>query len=570
MKKLIALIVVLAFLLVGCDFAPNTSHDGIGDGTSNSQGNNTGNNDSDGNPDDDNTGSNNSTGNNGNNNNDNNNDNNNNNNDNNNGNNGNTNNGECVTHTDTDDNGLCDSCNISVIVWFDFYGINDLHGKVLESDSQPGIDELTTFLKNAYNTNDNVILLSSGDMWQGTSESNLTNGLIITDWMNNLGFASMTLGNHEFDWGDEYIYVNAELAEFPILAINIYDKNTNQPMPYCTPSVVIEMDGIQIGIIGAIGDCHSSISGEVVGDVYFKVDDELTELVKDEADRLRSEGVDFIVYSIHDGYGNSSSSKKYVNDSDISNYYDIELSDGYVDLVFEGHTHQSYILQDSKGVIHMQGGGDNKGISHVKVRVNSANNNTLVTSPEIVKSSAYAVYSPDSLIDELLEKYDDMISKAYDVIGTNGRYRNSTYIKNLVAQLYYEAGMEMWGDEYDIVLGGGFISVRSPYNLEAGEVTYSDIYSLLPFDNQLVLCSISGYDLYYKFFATDNTNYYIYYGDYGESVLNNINYRATYYIVVDTYCSTYSYNNLTEVDRYFENVYARDLVADYVKKGYLE
>ena len=136
--------------------------------------------------------------------------------------------GNCTEHTDEDDNGLCDTCHVSVIVWFDFYAINDLHGKILESDSQEGIAGLTTYLKNAYNTQDNVILLSSGDMWQGSSESNLTNGLIITDWMNELGFVSMTLGNHEFDWGDDAIYENMALAQFPLLAINIYDKNIHR------------------------------------------------------------------------------------------------------------------------------------------------------------------------------------------------------------------------------------------------------------------------------------------------------------------------------------------------------
>jgi len=156
-----------------------------------------------------------------------------------------------IDHVDQDDDGSCDECGESVIIFLDMFVINDLHGKLCDSNTQPGVDEMTTYLKNAYATKDHVLLLSSGDMWQGSSESNLTHGLIVTDWMNELDFVSMTLGNHEFDWGEEYIRENAALAEFPLLAINIYDRNTNQPVDYCQPSVMVQRGGATIGIIGA-------------------------------------------------------------------------------------------------------------------------------------------------------------------------------------------------------------------------------------------------------------------------------------------------------------------------------
>ena len=528
MKKLIALIIILAFCLSGCN--PGASNDttppisgNTGNNNVTDNGNNSGNGDS-GSAED------------------------------------------CPgKHTDNDDNGLCDFCNVSVIVWLDLYGINDLHGKVLDSENQPGIEELTKYLKEMQRTNDNAVLFSSGDMWQGTAESGLTHGLILTDWMNELGFASMTLGNHEFDWADSYIKENSAAAEFPLLAINIYDRRTNQRADYCTPSVVIEQDGVQIGIIGAIGDCYSSISGEVSGGIYFKTGRELTALVKAEAERLRANGVDFIIYSLHDGYDNSSSSTspKQVTDSQISSYYDISLSDGYVDIVFEGHTHKNYILVDSKGVMHLQGGGDNYGLSHAKVSLNSANGNSKVSSADIVRNSTYASYDPDAFMDYLFAKYSEEITYAQQTLGYNPRYRDDSDVEQLVATLYYEAGVEMWGEQYDIFLGGGFIRTRSPYNLYQGNVTYSDLYSLLTFDNELVLCTISGANLKSKFIYSTNSDYYVYYEGSASSIKDN----QTYYIVTDTYTSTYRWNNLTEVARYTPGVYARDLVADFIEEG---
>ena len=473
-------------------------------------------------------------------------------------------------HTDEDNDGSCDDCGISVIITFDFYALNDLHGKFDDTDSQGGVDEMSTYLANAYNTDDNVILLSSGDMWQGSFESNSTKGLIITDWMNELDFVSMTLGNHEYDWGEEHIKANVALAEFPFLAINIYERDTNERVDYVQSSVLVERGGMKIGIIGAIGDCYSSISGDKVEEVYFKTGAALTELVKAESEKLRTEGADYIVYSIHGGFG-SNSSASMVQTSSLRGYYDASLSkDGYVDLVFEGHTHKSYAFEDEYGVPHLQNGGDNSGISHVEVRLNYANGYDRVSVSEIIKPSRYANLEDHPIVDELLQKYADQVDAGKLVLGQNSRLRNSTEIKNLVADLYYEAGIERWGDKYDIALGGGFISVRSPYDLAAGEVKYSDLNSLLPFDNQLVLCSIKGRDLKNKFFETNNSNYYIAYGDYGASIRNNIDYNATYYVITDTYCSSYSYNNLTVVEYYDAGVYARDLIADYIRAGGLQ
>ena len=474
----------------------------------------------------------------------------------------------CKQHADGDNNGICDICALSVYVCFDFYSINDLHGKLADADTHPGVDELTTYLKTAREKDDYAIFLSAGDMWQGSSESNLTKGQIITDWMNELDFAAMVLGNHEFDWGSEYIEANSKTAEFPLLAINVYDRETNARVDYCEASVVVEGGGLQIGIIGAIGDCYSSIAADKSQDVYFKTGKDLTALVKAESTRLRAEGVDFIVYALHDGYESTQGGVSQGTDAQLSGYYDVSLSDGYVDLVFEGHTHQGYRIKDSHGVYHLQNRGDNKGgISHVEIVINSVTNDYAVRTTELVSTQTYENMKDDPIVESLLKKFEATILEASRVLGNNRTKRVGNTMRQLVADLYYEAGMEKWGKDYDIVLGGGFVSIRSPGYLAAGQVTYGDLQALFPFDNELTLCSVKGRDLWNKFFATDNSNYFISYGAYGESVYKNIDMNATYYIIVDTYSAYYAPNKLTVVAEYGDGVFARDLLAEYIQKG---
>jgi len=474
----------------------------------------------------------------------------------------------CKKHTDANGDTVCDTCRRSVIVYFDFYGINDLHGKLADTSGQPGVDELTTYLKNARSTDDNAVFLSAGDMWQGSAESNLTYGRIITDWMNELDFTAMALGNHEYDWGESYIEANDKAAEFPLLAINIYDRATNTRVSYCDASVMVDQDGIQIGIIGAIGDCYSSISSDKTEDVYFKVGSELTSLVKAESTRLRQAGADFIVYVLHDGHGKSNGSVQKVSSSTIRSYYDTALSDGYVDLVFEGHTHQGYLLQDEHGVYHLQNRGDNKGgISHAEVAINSVTLTSEVKTAELISTGSYQSLADDPVVENLLDKYEDTVSKADRVLGTNRSYRNSDAICNKVAELYCQLGEKTWGKDYDIVLGGGFLNTRSPYKIVAGPVKYGDLQMVLPFDNQIVLCSIQGKYLLSRFINTKNSDYYISYSAYGNSVKGEINPLSTYYVVVDSYTAQYTPNKLTVVKEYDAGVFARDLLADYIAGG---
>lgn len=453
-------------------------------------------------------------------------------------------------HTDKNNDGWCDDCKESVIIVFDFYAINDLHGKFDDAEGIVGVGGLTTYLKTEMAKDDNAILLSSGDMWQGSAHSNLTRGNIITEWMNHMGFVSMTIGNHEYDWGREPIEENAALADFPFLGINVYDTETDERISYCDSSVVVEQNGLRVGIIGAIGNVYGSIAEYMREGFEFKTGSYMTELVKAEATRLRTEeGVDYIVFSTHSGY------------------MAYPQLDGYVDIIFEGHSHSTYVKTDDFGTYHLQGGGDNRGISHAEVTINFANGNSTVNEAETVSNYIYSSYTADPIVAELILKYNEEVGWVDEPLGTVSSYLSSSAIKRLVAELYYRKGMELWGDEYDIVLGGGMINTRSPYNIQAGPVTYIQLLPILPFDNELSLAKISGYDLKRIY---QGTSYTYYLSPEHQDLFDTIENDKYYYVVTDRYSSAYSPNNMTEIAILNENIYARDLLAAYIKEGGLE
>lgn len=459
-------------------------------------------------------------------------------------------------HADADGDNYCDDCKRYLIVELLFYGINDIHGTYVDAGKTVGVSSLTSYLLSAQK-NSNAIVLSQGDMWQGGSESNNTKGKLATEWMNYINCVSMTLGNHEFDWSTEKIRENASLVDFPFLAINVYDRETNKRVSYCDASVICEVGGIKVGIIGAIGDCYSSISSSMCEDVYFKTGDELTSLVKAEAERLRNEeGVNYIIYSLHD--------------SVFSNGYDTELSSGYVDVVFEGHTHKSYTNNDGQ-VWHIQAGSYNSGISEATVKYNILTN-THSTTVKIISVGEYNTYTKSDIIDTLIEKYADEIGNPDEVIGYNSSKRNSNYLKGAMARAYWDKGIEVWGDEYKIALAGGYINVRSPYSLSVGNVTVRDIQTLFPFDNKMHLCTIKGSDLKTRYL---NNSSYIYVVDDAvvEEIMSGDGLDKTYYVVTDSYNTDYSPNRLTVVDTMYDDeggvLYPRDLLCEYIQNGNL-
>lgn len=403
-------------------------------------------------------------------------------------------------------------------------------------------------------------------MWQGGSESNNTKGKLATEWLNYIDCAAMTLGNHEFDWKTDKIKTNAQLANFPFLAINVYEHATNARAPYCQGSVMLQKGGAKVGIIGAIGDCYSSISASMCRDVYFKTGRELTSLIKAEATKLKQQGANYVALSIHDGYAGSSSYMQNVSDEQLT-WYDSSLSDGYIDVVFEGHTHSSYTLVDKHGVKHVQAGGYNKGIAHAFATVNVANGKKS-TSVNVIRNSVYSQEKEDDIIDRLVEKYKSEIGNPDEVLGYNADYRSFDELKKFMVESYWQKGQEVWGREYNIVLAGGYISVRDPKYLPAGNVTMRQIQTLFPFDNEMHLCTISGRDLQRRYFKNSHYDYVC-----NESVRKKIErgegLNDTYYIVTDSYNTDYKTNHLKMVKTLGESAYPRDCLAEYIKAGNL-
>ena len=76
---------------------------------------------------------------------------------------------------------------------------NDFHGVTEPKGSYPGLVKYFSHIKSLTQDKENTLLIGGGDMYQGSGMSSLTNGKVVVDAMNNVGFDACVIGNHEFD-----------------------------------------------------------------------------------------------------------------------------------------------------------------------------------------------------------------------------------------------------------------------------------------------------------------------------------------------------------------------------------
>ena len=125
----------------------------------------------------------------------------------------------------------------------------DLHGGIIQRGERGGLALLGGYVRNVRAARPRdlgaVLLVDSGDMFQGTLESNLNEGAVVVRAYNRLGYAAAAIGNHEFDFGPAgpeatprkagddprgALKARAVEARFPFLAANVIDDATGRPV----------------------------------------------------------------------------------------------------------------------------------------------------------------------------------------------------------------------------------------------------------------------------------------------------------------------------------------------------
>src|SRR5574344_524570 len=428
------------------------------------------------------------------------------------------------------------SLNPSSVDSIDFYTINDTHGAAEEvaSSRYSGITRLSQFaLTTERNNPESTLFLSSGDMWQGSADSNLTHGALMVNWMNIAGFESMAIGNHEFDWKPAQIAENSTLANFPFLGINIKDTAVNRPS-WARPSKVVKRGAYKIGIIGAIGPVENSIAVSSLSGYTF--DHNYPALISEEADRLRNEeGCALVVLSIHNGS------------------FDTAFCHN-IDAVFEGHSHLNYENTDSYGIPHLQTYGNGSSFQHAHFELE--NGKFVFKTYDMADFSYLSSLSEEAMTLGIYGYYGGKIASIKnEVIGTTA----SKLYRGDIAKLAVQAMFEYFANsKWDSALALAAVNTGcARADIPAGNITYGQIYACLPFDNDNVFCTCTGQQVK----ALQNDTYLYTYG-----TTATIDPNKTYHVIIISYVSEKEeYSYLKEEQR--DDYRLRDILADDFRRN---
>ena len=430
-------------------------------------------------------------------------------------------------------------CTISLVaqpasqtVTISIVGTTDLHGSILPENGHGGLALFAGYMKNlrAARARDGgaVLLFDSGDMWQGTPESNLREGAPVVAAYNELGYTAAAVGNHEFDFGpvgpattpdaaggDARGALKARAAEasFPFLAANLIDAATGGPVawPNVRPSMMTDAAGIRVGVIGVMtsGGLRQTIAANRRG---LRLDP-LAPAIEAEGRRLRSAGATVVIVAAHAG-GRCSDFRQPRDVSSCDRGSEIfelarRLPPGIVDVILAGHAHAG-IAHEVAGIAIAEAYSGGRAFSRIDLLIDRASGRvrlrTILAPRDIcsranpqtarcVRQGPIARYEgADVVSDPAMERLlsaavadaTALRSKPLGITLDTPLRRGDNALQSPLGQLFAEAMRQAAKSDLAIHNTNGGLRADLP----AGPLTYGSLFRTFPFDNQLVVLQL--------------------------------------------------------------------------------
>ncbi len=338
----------------------------------------------------------------------------------------------------------------------------------------------------------NTLLLNAGDNFQGSLFYTTYKGAVEAEMLNDMKFDVMTVGNHEFDDSEDGLATFLDKVQFPVISANVLAGDGSKLGDRIKPSLVLEVGGQKIGIVGAVTNDTEELSSP--GPKVMIADDvqTITAAVED----LKKQGINKIIALTHVGYPRDLAAIAKIPD---------------VDVVVGGHSHSLLSNTDPKAEGPYPTMVDNPGGYKVPVvqaasyskylgdLVVTFDDNGVVKDakgdPILIDFSFTPDPSLTARIAELAKPIEELRKK---VIGSSEApiQGDRTVCRveecsmgNLVADAMLDRGKSQ-GMSVAIQNGGGLRA-----SIDAGDVTQGEVITVLPFQNTLATFQLTGADI---------------------------------------------------------------------------
>lgn len=347
-----------------------------------------------------------------------------------------------------------------------------------------GIARMVTALNAAKAKAANPLLIDAGDQFQGSLFYSKYKGKVSAEFMNDLGFEAMAVGNHEFDDGPQELRNFVDAVKFPLLMANADISREPILKGKVTKSVVLDKAGEKIGIIGLTPIDNPELASPGKNIIFTPPAD----AVQAEVDTLTAQGVNKIILLSHSGYA-----------------VDKELAAALkgVDVIVGGHSHTLLSSTDNKAA-----GPYPTVVNDVPIVTSYAYGKylgelsvTFDDSGKVIAASGAPLLLDASIVEDagakerlatLAKPLEEVKAKVVGQTGAaiDGNRDACRTVECAMGNLVAEAQLDRVRDQgitISLVNGG---NIRA--SIDAGPVTMGEVLTVLPFQNTLATFQTSG------------------------------------------------------------------------------
>lgn len=366
-----------------------------------------------------------------------------------------------------------------------FLHTNDLHGALYaDSKGEPdrgGAAQLVGLIeRERASAPGPLFYLDAGDGFQGTYISNYSRGEAVFEIWNAAGLDAMALGNHEFDWGLEVLRARLEQAHFALLAANLQTESgqpLDEVLPGISPYAVLHAEGIRVGVLGlTYHDLATVVRASAIEGIRSLAGMDAVERYLPEL----QDQADLVVVLSHLG---------------LDGDHALARAFPEISLIIGGHSHA--LLKQGiriQGVTIAQAGAYGEYLGKVQFTYDPSQQEIDGEGIQAATLPVTSAAPTHARVGEIVEKWAQEVQQAgSQVVGKTEiplrrGYGVETALGNLVTDGARAADLgDGQAGEIALYNDGG---IRA--DLDAGPITYAELYSVLPFENSLIGLDLSG------------------------------------------------------------------------------
>jgi 2',3'-cyclic-nucleotide 2'-phosphodiesterase (5'-nucleotidase family) len=345
--------------------------------------------------------------------------------------------------------------------------VNDLHGHISPSDQKTGgMAYLATAIRRERANCPECILLSAGDLVQGTPVSTIFHGLPVFEIANLLGFDAATLGNHDFDYGWMQARKFIQTANYPMVSANVVGADNRLFAP---PYIILNVNRLRVAVIGALTDDMKNLETPKIMEEWHTIP--VVATARRYAAEVKDKS-DLIVLLAH------------VGPQEEREFLDSATE---IPVIVSGHLHNGLereMTRDGRVLVRVKAFGEELG--RLELQVDTKKKAPVSWTWKRIpiddsKFEAAADVAPQ------VKRWEDEVTARVDrPLAVSRKTFNHAGVKALIEQ----AMREETGADFAFMNPGG---VRA--DLPEGQLRERNIWDIMPFDNLVVIAKVKGSDL---------------------------------------------------------------------------